>query len=372
MISELENVLKATIQYTPEYESDIRKVVVKQSNLMPNENGVIPLGKQNSFEKEEEEILDFMGPSTAGPIPAPVPTDVITDAPVLTEDPSKLEEVVKPLQDEFEKLKNKNLIQEELENTIVSPLGVQMPEIEEPLETEPTMVNESLFADHEPAQEEVSSQQMPTVELPEMPAMPQMPQVALPTPPVMDPSLTSAPQLPEMPQMPVMPASVQGPSLEDMLSPQVTENNAKSELPTMDANNDGLGVSIDDRLIKFENEIKAHLESQIDLLSADIKKMVSKGETLSTSIMNNQPVNNVELPTMSSPLPEMPMTNNMMTNQPTTQGMMGGMQMVNNPGQNQTPFNEFNQMNQTPMFNNPEPEKVDDGPIKGGGMFIQF
>lgn len=405
MISELENVLKGTVQYTPEYEANIRKVVVKQANITPGENGVAPLSKQNGFEVEkEEEILDFVGPSSAGPIPAPVPSDVITEAPVLTEDPSKLEEVVKPLQDELKKLQNSNLIQEEIANTIVSPLGVQMPEIEAPLETEPTGVNESLFADHAPDPSETAKEEPAT----EMPTM--SPEIALPNPPesvpssmlppesvqTPEPALPSMPAMPELPPMPVMPGvrpATAGPSLEEMLSPQMAKP-IEPQMPTMSAskfdelpamNSNDLGAAIDDRLIKFENDIKAHLEDQIDALSVDIKNIMSNGKNFTTNTPSNSSpsMSSNELPTMSG-LPEMQINMSMpqmssqmpqMSSQmPQMSPQMSNMgpQIMSAPSQGPTPFNISGQMNSMPTFNNPEPEKIDDGPIKGGGMFIQF
>ena len=150
MISEVENVLKATIVISPEYEAHARKVVVKEANIKPNENGVVPLGKDGAFEHDEEEVLDFIGPSKAGPLQEPKPSDTIEEAPVLTEDPSRLEEVVNPIKEELEKIQNKDVVKEEIKdeakNEIVSPLGVTMPEIETPIANEPNLDDSSLFS----------------------------------------------------------------------------------------------------------------------------------------------------------------------------------------------------------------------------------
>ena len=374
MISEVENVLKATIVISPEYEAHARKVVVKEANIKPNENGVVPLGKDGAFEHDEEEVLDFIGPSKAGPLQEPKPSDTIEEAPVLTEDPSRLEEVVNPIKEELEKIQNKDVVKEEIKdeakNEIVSPLGVTMPEIETPIANEPNLDDSSLFS---------------------IPGETPEPET------VKEPEASSEPNV-DLPEMPALEPSQPEPSLEEMLSPK--EEKSSSDIPTMSksvlpaidspkssSDNGDFDIALEDRLIQFETQIKSNLESQIDSLLDDLRRM-TEGKTI-TPLPSSEP----QLETMSSAMlePEVPP---MQMQQPMMQPQMdNGMNSMNNmntmnnmnPGMNSGMMSPMmgpmmqpqsmpaqNPMMGSNMYNNPEPQSIDNGPIQGGGMFIQF
>lgn len=365
MISELENVLKATVVISPEFESNARKVVVKEANIKPNDKGIVPLGKDGAFEKNEEEVLDFIGPSTAGPLQEPKPSDTIEEAPVLTEDPSSLEDVVTPIKEGIDALQNKieslkeEPAEEKKEDELVSPLGVTMPEIETPIANEPNLNDTSLFSIPGETPEPASA--------PEPEPEPKEEKVEI-----------------ELPEMPSLDADIkEEPSLEEMLSPSSDgpkETNipemSKGELPEIDSpksegTNSDLDAALEDRLLSFENNIKSNLENQIDTLLGDLRKMVGdKSYTPSEpklETMSNTPV--MESTPEPSPMPIQQEMSPMMQPQsqiPMMTPMMGPMMQP----QQQMPVQ--NPMMSSNMYNNPEPQSIDNGPIQGGGMFIQF
>ena len=384
MISEKENILKGTVVYSPEFEADARKVVVKTSNIVPNESGIVPLGKENSFEVEEE-VMDFAGPSTAGPLKEPEHSDIIEEAPVLTEDPSKLQEVIKPIQEEIEKRQEGDLIKDEIENGIVSPLGVKMPEIETPLDNAPSGVNDALFADSTKEEKKEEKAEEAEEDLP----------LAI------DPDEPES--KPEEKKEEEVLAEEPAPTPEPEPIPE-----EQVEEPAFGTNTAELEVIIDDKLIQFENKVKAHLENQIDALSADLKSLISMGKKTDKieegnglgapisaqeeriEIVPPADVLNTGLP---QPIPTPEPAPAQVTSDPTLNAVSEPAAPEEGiPGLGPTPFNIEAQaqdfMNQpdsmvaepadptlpqTPVEPAPqEAAPIDDGPIKGGGMFINF
>lgn len=430
MISEKNNILSGTLVYSPEFEQNAKKVVIKTANIMADSNGIVPLSKENAFEQAEvvEEVLDFDGPSSVGPIPAPVHSDIITDAPVLTENPSELESARPPLEsldivnkgrDVFNNAINRvEGLSSKPEEKLISPLGVEMPEIETPLETEPNGINDALFAG---APQPVSPQGLPAmdvvnqgVQLPESPQISELPQV---------PNLQEIPEVSEVPEE----SQSSSPSLEEMLSPSgnITSNiNVAPKLSGTEI--DKLEDSIADRAAQFENDFKISFEDQIDAFRADVNDLIrtyiAKSDNLDNGSMSEsrapelpqlpvtpeptqvssmqqpqQMIPSVQ-PQMMSPMQsqmmspmQTPMQPQMVSQQQVPQfvnNQMGGNipnfpgapmgnstppQFMGDPSQNPSPFSaQVQPGNFIPQYENPEPEKVDEGPIKGGGMFIQF
>lgn len=222
MISEMENIQKGIVVSTVEDSANKRVIGIGSSTVTPDPvTGIAPLSKQNAFIKEQaesvqqaaEKVLGFEPGVTAVPAiePAPVPAepqpevvppvapiaepiqaatnplpepkvnDLITDTPMKVEIPSELgsipssepliepiKEVIAPITEPIATMANQEGIQPQV--PAFEPVSEPQP-TGEVLATEPTEINEGMFA--------------PKAETPEVPS--ELPSQAAPVPEMVQP-----------------------------------------------------------------------------------------------------------------------------------------------------------------------------------------
>lgn len=165
MISELEKIQSGLVETTVEFDTQRKVIGVATTNLLPNENGIVPLSKQGAFQIVEQavETVDFteavndvqnsnneelieqldlpvlgetQEPST---LQEPVHSDVLTESPVSVENPGDLSgfKIPEPVVEE--------------EPAVMEPIGpvvadIQMPQMPETIvANEPEVTNQDIF-----------------------------------------------------------------------------------------------------------------------------------------------------------------------------------------------------------------------------------
>ena len=347
MISEVERIQSGLVEATVEFNTQRKVIGVATTNLLPNENGIVPLSKQGAFQVVEQtvETIDFneatnvvaennveaieqldlpaMEEPVAPTIQEPLHEDVITNVPVNVESPQDLStfKIPEPVAEE--------------EPAIMEPIGpvavdIQMPEMPETIvANEPSIMDENIF-------ESVSTQQMtePTQVMPETPQMdvqPQTEQFEIPSLTQSEEILNSIPTAEETseeapmfePVDTAVPAqeeiSIEMPTMEENPELQVTEQPLPEELnpvsePIKEEINEMTNIpeilDIDkiietnrnallayaDELIKSAEQIKAFVNKSFDEINSSIKTMpkepVQQQETQPQQMVTNQ-VNNM-------------------------------------------------------------------------------
>lgn len=166
MISEVEKIKQGLVEKTVEFDTQRKVIGVSTTNLLPNENGIVPLSKQGAFEPVEtidfsdavnqnapqEEIIEQLdlpvldSTPQAGTLPEPVHNDVLTGSPVSVENPQDLSGFKIP----------EPVIEEEpsvMEPVAPAAIDIQMPEMPETVvANEPETMDANIF--ETPLQEE--------------------------------------------------------------------------------------------------------------------------------------------------------------------------------------------------------------------------
>ena len=161
MTSEMEKILKGKVVSTAEYESSKKTIGVSTKNLIANENGIVPLGKQGAFEQVEtidfadaisgvqnqpadiiEETLDLPildDSPLENNIDVQKTTEILEEKPIQVENPNRLSEFQIPNIEATEI----NEKQEEIEK---KPLDIELPTMPEAIVAdEPSVLDNNLF-----------------------------------------------------------------------------------------------------------------------------------------------------------------------------------------------------------------------------------
>ena len=166
MISEVEKIKQGLVEKTVEFDTQRKVIGVSTTNLLPNENGIVPLSKQGAFEPVEtidfsdavnqnapqEETIEQLdlpvldSTPQAGVLPEPVHNDVLTGSPVSVENPQDLSgfKIPEPVMEEEPSV---------MEPVAPVAIDIQMPEMPETVvANEPETMDANIF--ETPLQEE--------------------------------------------------------------------------------------------------------------------------------------------------------------------------------------------------------------------------
>ena len=164
MTSELDKIEKGLVQATVEFDTQRKVIGVSTSNLLPNENGIVPLSKQNAFQPVEtvdfsqavnevqtqpnEAVIEQLDlpvlsdePIQSQGLKEPVHNDVIVDSPVNIENPMDLTgfKIPEPVMEESPAA---------MEPVGPTVLDIQMPQMPQTVvANEPDGLDENIFED---------------------------------------------------------------------------------------------------------------------------------------------------------------------------------------------------------------------------------
>lgn len=234
MISEVDKIQKGLVEATVEFNTQRKVIGVATTNLLPNENGIVPLSKQGAFQVVEQTVetldltnamdevqtpaveetmeqvdlpvLDETQEQTGPTLQEPVHNDVITNSPVNVENPQDLSGFTIP----------EPVVEEE--PAIMEPVGPKIEDIQMPQMPETIVANEPETLDENMFESLSTPVEMQTVQT-EVPTLTQSEEI-----------LSSIPTAQETTEQP--------PMFEPAAEDNSVQENVNIEIPTMPENSE--------------------------------------------------------------------------------------------------------------------------------------